>query len=172
MRRVTCYPLCRNLVFMSSSNLSSIIMRKFISPKFSSMFKKFGKHKSQGSQSNPSLVQQQPSGTLTSNSTASLATQPLANRSATETASLVAYNLATSVAVPTSNPLPSSLETAPTSTGRAVAKDTAVNALKLLLKIASDIPGPGAKPALAGLLTIIERVQVRQRTIWWSWTVI
>ena len=129
------------------------------------MFKKLGKHKPQGLQSNPSLVQEQPSGTLTPNPTPSLVTQPLANRSATETASPVAYNLATSVAVPTSNPLPSSSETAPTSTGRTVAKITAVNALKLLLKIASDIPGPGVKPALAGLLTIIERVQVRQRNI-------
>jgi hypothetical protein len=47
-----------------------------------------------------------------------------------------------------------------------------VNALKLLLKLASDIPGPGVKPALSGLLTIIERVQVRCRNIPWLWTLI
>ncbi|KAF8223668.1 hypothetical protein L208DRAFT_1411499 [Tricholoma matsutake] len=41
-----------------------------------------------------------------------------------------------------------------------MAKDTAVNTLKLLLKISSDIPGPGVKVALLGLLTIIERVQI------------
>jgi hypothetical protein len=46
-----------------------------------------------------------------------------------------------------------------------MAKDTAVNALKLLLKISSDIPGPGVKAALSGLLTIIERVQVRWQSI-------
>ena len=66
---------------------------------------------------------------------------------------------------PISDSVPSSSETAPTSISRSVAKDTAVNALKLLLKIASDIPGPGVKPALSGLLTIIERVQVRWRNI-------
>jgi hypothetical protein len=121
------------------------------------MFKKFGKHKSPGSQpslSSPSLVQQSPS---TPNPTPTLANQ-LADRSGTETASLTAYNLATSVVAPASNVIPSRLETAPTSCS--VGKDTAVNALKLLLKIASDIPGPGVKAALSGLLIIIERVQV------------
>jgi len=130
-------------------------MPKFISPKFSSVFKKLGKKPP--SSSSPSLVQQQPSRPATQNPTPSLARDPLADRSATEAASLIAYNLATSVGAPTSNDIPSRSESALTS--RSVAKDTAVNALKLLLKIASDIPGPGIKPALSGLLTIIERVQ-------------
>jgi hypothetical protein len=125
------------------------------------MLKKLAKPKPRQPQasSSPSLVQQQPSRTPTPNPTPSLARQPLAERSATEAASLVADGLATSVGTPTSNTIPSDLETAPTS--RSGGKGTAVNALKLLLKIASDIPGPGVKPALAGLLTIIERVQVR-----------
>jgi hypothetical protein len=137
-----------------------IIMPKFIPRKLSSMLKKLGKHKSPRSQPSswsPSLIQQQ-SNARTPNPTPSLAIQPLTDPSATEAASLIADNLATSVA-PTSNVIPSRSETAPTS--RSMAKDTAVNALKLLLKISSDIPGPGVKPALSGLLTIIERVQVR-----------
>ena len=140
-------------------------MPKFIPTKLSSMLKKLRKHKPPGlppSSSSPSLVQQQ-SRTQTPNSTPSLARQPLTDRSATEAASLIANNIATSVVAPTLNATPSRLET--TSMSRSVAKDTAVNALKLLLKISSDIPGPGVKPALAGLLTIIERVQVRWRSI-------
>jgi hypothetical protein len=145
----------------------SAMVPKFIPTKFSSMFKKFGKHKppvSRPSSSNPSLVQQQSSRAPTPNPMPSLAIQPLADRSATE----AAYNVATSVAAPTSNPISSRSDVAPTS--HSVAKDTAVNALKLLLNLASDIPGPGVKPALSGLLTIIERVQVCCRNIPWLWT--
>jgi hypothetical protein len=142
-----------------------IIMPKFIPPKLSSMLKKLRKHKSprsQPSSSSPSLIQQQ-SNTRTLDPTPSLAIQPLTDPSATEAASLIAYNLATSVAAPTLNVIPSRSETAPTS--RSMAKDMSVNALKLLLKISSDIPGPGVKAALSGLLTIIERVQVRWQSI-------
>jgi hypothetical protein len=140
-------------------------MPKFIPTKLPSMLKKLRKHKSPGSQSSlSSLVQQRPSGTTTPIPTPSLASHPLTDLSTIEAASLIASNIATSVAAPiSSNAIPSRLETTPAI--GSVAKDTAVNALKLLLKISSDIPGPGVKPALAGLLTIIERVQVRWRSI-------
>jgi hypothetical protein len=138
----------------------------------SSMFEKLRKSKPQGSQpssSGPSLVQQQPSKTTTMNPTPSLAREPLTDRpttEATQATSRSAYNLATSVAAATSNAISESSHSETTlPTNRSVAKDTAVNALKLLLTIASDIPGPGVEPALAGLLTIIEKVQVRWRCI-------
>ncbi|KAF8218602.1 hypothetical protein L208DRAFT_1419790 [Tricholoma matsutake] len=137
-------------------------MPKFIRS-ISSILKKLVKlvkHKSRGSQpssSSPSQVQQRPSRIPTANPTAS---HPLTDHPAIEAAS---YNPATSVVAPTSNAIQSGSETAPAS--RSVAKDTAVNALKLLLKISSDIPGPGVKIALLGLLTIIERVQVHLRSI-------
>ena len=113
------------------------------------MFKKLGQNTPPGSQPIP---------------TSTLARE-VGDRSITGTVSLTTYNLGASesVAAPTPIPLPSRLET--TATSRSVAKDTAVNALKLLLKIASDIPGLGVKPALSGLLTIIERVQVCWRCI-------
>ena len=129
------------------------------------MFKKLGKHKSPGLQrasSSLNLVpEEQPPEAGTPNPMPSLARDPLADRSVTEASSLIAHNLATSGEASTSNVTPSRLETAPTS--RSVAKDhTAVNAIKLLLDIASNIPGPGVKTALAGLLKIIEKVQVRR----------
>jgi hypothetical protein len=125
-------------------------MSKPTKKSFPAMLKKLFKHKSSSS----STIQQEP---LTPNHSPSLSS--LAGHSATETASLITHSIATSVAVPTANATsPSNSETTPTS--RSVAKDTTVNALKLLLKISSDIPGPGVKAALSGLLTIIERVQV------------
>ncbi|KAF8234568.1 hypothetical protein L208DRAFT_821114 [Tricholoma matsutake] len=121
-------------------------------PKFiPSVFKRLVKPRSPGSQPNSSLVQQQSSRFLIPNPTA----HALTDRPEIEAPS---YNPATSVEAPASNVIQSRSETAPTIPS--VAKDTAVNALKLLLRISSDIPGPGVKVALLGLLTIIERVQV------------
>ncbi|KAF8222361.1 hypothetical protein L208DRAFT_1413551 [Tricholoma matsutake] len=130
-------------------------------PKFiPSVLKRLIKPRSPGSQPNSSLVQQQSSRIPIPNPTASLARHPLTDRPEIEATS---YNPATSVEAPASNAIQSRSEIAPTSPS--VAKDTAVNALKLLLKISSDIPGPGVKVALLGLLTIIERVQVKEMEI-------
>ncbi|KAF8239487.1 hypothetical protein L208DRAFT_1385935 [Tricholoma matsutake] len=124
-------------------------------PKFMpSVLKRMVKPRSPGSQPNSSLVQQQSSRIPIPNPTTSLSRHPLTDRPEIEAAS---YNPATSAEAPASNAIQSRSETAPTSPS--AAKDTAVNALKLLLKISSDIPGPGIKFALLGLLTIIERVQ-------------
>ena len=139
----------QSLVFYSS--LSRTTMSKPTKLSFPAMFKKLLKRKSLS----PSSAQQQPS--RTPNIPASLTS--LVDRSATKTASLITHNIATSVAAPTSyaSATPShSMKT----TSRSVAKDTTINALKLLLKVSSDIPGPGVKAALGGLLTMIERVQV------------
>ena len=62
----------------------------------------------------------------------------------------------------TLNATPPHAETDPA--GHSIAKATAVNALKLFLGILSDVPGPGVKAALNGLLKIIEKVQVCWRT--------
>ncbi|KAF8233573.1 hypothetical protein L208DRAFT_1395465 [Tricholoma matsutake] len=126
-------------------------------PKFiPSVLKRLVKPRSPGLQPNSSLVQQQQQSLRIPipNPTASLARHPLTDRPEIEAAS---YNPATSVEAPASNAIESCSETAPMSPS--AAKATAVNALKLLLKISSDIPGPGIKVALVGLLTIIERVQ-------------
>jgi hypothetical protein len=130
--------------------LSRTTMSKPTKKLFPVMLKKLFKHKS----SSLSTIQQEH---LMLNHSPSLSS--LAGHSATETTSLITHSIAISVAVQTANATsPSNSETATTS--RSVAKDTAVNALKLLLKVLSDIPGPGVKAALSGLLTIIERVQV------------
>ena len=136
---------CHSLVFNS---LLKTIMSKRTLPKLSlpAMFK-WPKRK------------RQPLRTPTPNPAQSHA--PLAGRATTEVASLISDNLATSAAAPNSNPTPSHSETAPTPTSHSVAKDTVVNVLGLLLKTSSDIPRQGVKAALLGLLTIVERVQVR-----------
>ena len=98
-----------------------------------------------------SNTSQQPSRTRTPN-------PALADRSTPDTASFIAHDLATSVAAPTANVTLSHLGSVPI--GQSIAKDTVINALKLLLNISSDVPGLGVKAALSGLLTNIERVQV------------
>jgi hypothetical protein len=63
-------------------------------------------------------------------------------------------------------PAPDAIQPRPeTAAGdHSMAKATAVNALKLFLAILGDVPGPGVKVALNGLLKIIEKVQVRLRS--------
>ncbi|KAF8240893.1 hypothetical protein L208DRAFT_1383883 [Tricholoma matsutake] len=58
---------------------------------------------------------------------------------------------------PTPNAILLSSEITPTS--GSTAKDTALNALKLVMQIVADAPVPGIKVAMSGLLTIIGKVQ-------------
>jgi hypothetical protein len=130
--------------------------------KLTSRLKKLFKSKTQTPQPthSPGPIQvQQPSRVVTPNPTLALAGTALTDPMTTE---LLDPGIQQQLQAQTQDAIP--LHAEAHSPGHSIAKATAVNALKLFLGILSDVPGPGVKIALNGLLKIIEKVQVCCRT--------